>query len=228
MEPKPESTNSISSSASSPVDEIAEQRKEEEEEFENGDPSHDSYAQATLEAVGGPLAKKVSVNNVGAIPNGGLVAWLQVLGSFFLFFNSWGIVNTFGVYQTYYETSFLSHEAPSTISWIGSIQGFLLMLVGALTGPIYDAGGFRALILTGSFLVVFGHMMLSISTTYWQVLLAQAFCIGLGFGCLFVPSVAILSTYFTTKIAFAIGISAAGSSIGEKFFGHLIDLLANI
>jgi len=30
-----------------------------------------------------------SVNNVNAIPNGGLVAWLQVLGAFFLFFNSW-------------------------------------------------------------------------------------------------------------------------------------------
>jgi hypothetical protein len=35
--------------------------------------------------------KAVSVNNVSAIPNGGTTAWLQVLGAFFLFFNSWGI-----------------------------------------------------------------------------------------------------------------------------------------
>jgi hypothetical protein len=35
--------------------------------------------------------KAVSVNNVSAIPNGGTKAWLQVLGAFFLFFNSWGI-----------------------------------------------------------------------------------------------------------------------------------------
>lgn len=35
--------------------------------------------------------KAVSVNNVAAIPNGGTKAWLQVLGAFFLFFNSWGI-----------------------------------------------------------------------------------------------------------------------------------------
>jgi hypothetical protein len=35
--------------------------------------------------------KAVSVNNVSAIPNGGMTAWLQVLGAFFLFFNSWGI-----------------------------------------------------------------------------------------------------------------------------------------
>lgn len=30
------------------------------------------------------------------IPNGGLLAWLQCAGSFFLFFNCWGVVNAFG------------------------------------------------------------------------------------------------------------------------------------
>ena len=32
----------------------------------------------------------------GPPPNGGTKAWLQVLGGFFLFFNTWGILNTFG------------------------------------------------------------------------------------------------------------------------------------
>lgn len=32
---------------------------------------------------------QVAPNPHGDIPNGGVVAWLQVLGSFFLFFNSW-------------------------------------------------------------------------------------------------------------------------------------------
>lgn len=34
---------------------------------------------------------KPSVNNIKSVPNGGLTAWLQVLCSFFLFFNSWGM-----------------------------------------------------------------------------------------------------------------------------------------
>jgi MFS family permease len=89
------------------------------------------------------------------------------------------------------------------------------MLVGALTGPIYDAGYFRALLLVGSFCVVFGHMMLSLATTYWQVILAQGVCVGIGAGCLFVPSVAILSTYFSTRVATAMGIAASGSSLGN-------------
>jgi len=43
-------------------------------------------------------SSKPSVNNIRSVPNGGTMAWLQVLASFFLFFNSWGIVNTFGMF----------------------------------------------------------------------------------------------------------------------------------
>lgn len=172
-------------------------------------------AAAELEPV---TTKAHSVNHVDSIPNGGLIAWLQVLGSFFIFFNSWGIINTFGSYQTFYETELLRSSTPSAISWIGSLQAFLLMLVGALTGPVYDAGYFRELLIGGSFLVVLGQMMLSLCKEYWQVLLAQAFCIGAGTGALFVPSVAILSTYFTTKIASATGLAASGSSLGGVIY----------
>ncbi|KAF1978444.1 MFS general substrate transporter [Bimuria novae-zelandiae CBS 107.79] len=161
-----------------------------------------------------PSKSRPSINNALAIPNGGLAAWSQVLGAFFLFFNSWGIINTFGSYQAFYETDLLISSNPSAISWIGSIQAFLLLVIGMFTGPLYDRGCFRILLLGGSFLLVLGQMMLSLCTEYYQVLLAQAICIGLGCGCLFIPSVAILSTYFTTKIATAMGLAASGSSLG--------------
>jgi predicted MFS family arabinose efflux permease len=91
-------------------------------------------------------------------------------------------------------------------------------MVGALTGPIYDAGYFRSLLIFGSIMLVLGQMMLSLCHAYWQVLLAQAFCIGIGAGALFIPSVAILSTYFSTRIGSAIGIAASGSSFGGVIY----------
>lgn len=48
--------------------------------------------QPAQEAAGEPLAlapTKHSVNNINSVPDGGLKAWLQVLGSFFLMFNTW-------------------------------------------------------------------------------------------------------------------------------------------
>lgn len=151
-------------------------------------------------------------------PNGGLVAWLHVLGGFCLFFNSWGILNTFGVYQTYYESGALFQESSSTISWIGAMQAYMVLFVGFLTGPIFDRGHFRPLLAIGSFLIVFGHMMLSISDKYYQVLLSQGFCVGIGAGCLFLPCVAILPTYFSTRIGLAVGLAAAGSSMGGVIY----------
>lgn len=56
--------------------------------------------------------------------------------------------------------------------------------------------------------------MTSLCREYWQVLLAQGVVVGLGNGFLWVPSVAILPQYFTTRKALANGIAAAGSSVG--------------
>lgn len=130
-------------------------------------------------------------------------------------FTTRGTVNAFGVFQTYYT----SPESPwrenaSNVSWIGSTQASLLLFVGVLSGPVYDAGYFRHLIMMGSILIPLGFMMTSLANNYWQVMLAQAFCIGLGNGCIFIPSVAILPQYFSTKKALANGLAASGSSIG--------------
>ncbi|KAK0615269.1 major facilitator superfamily domain-containing protein [Bombardia bombarda] len=112
----------------------------------------------------------------------------------------------------------LKDQTQSNIAWIGSIQAFLLIVIGVFSGPLFDMGYFEHLIIGGSFLVVFGTMMTSLSTQYWQVMLAQGITMGLGVGCLFTPSVAIVSTYFTTKKALATGIAATGSSIGGVIY----------
>ena len=128
-----------------------------------------------------------------------------------------GIVGAFGAYEAFYEVS-ASIGSTSTISWIGTMQAFLLIVFGIITGPIFEMGYFRVLLFTGCFLIVFGLMMLSLATEYWQIFLAQALCIGLGNGCLYVPSLALVSTAFTTKRALAIGIATSGSSVGGVIY----------
>jgi MFS family permease len=98
---------------------------------------------------------------------------------------------------------------------------------GAVVGPFYDRGHLRPILIVGSFLVVFGHMMLSLCTQYWQALLAQGFVIGIGCGCLFVPSLAVVQPYFSSHLGLALGIAATGSSVGgliyPVIFINLID-----
>lgn len=75
------------------------------------------------------------------------------------------------------------------------------------------------------FFTVFGTMMQSLGTTYYQIFLAQGLTVGLGTGFIFLPSVAIVTTYFTTKRALAIGITASGGSLGSVIYPIVFERL---
>lgn len=119
-----------------------------------------------------------------------------------------------GAFQSFYEQVLIPEQSASNIAWIGSIQGFFLIAVGTLVGPLYDQGYLRSILATGSFLVVLGLMMTSLCTKYWQLVLAQGVTVGIGIGCLFLPSIAVLPPYFTKRRALAVGLSLCGSSLG--------------
>jgi MFS family permease len=152
------------------------------------------------------------------IPDGGLQAWLQVVGSAAILVNTWGIINTFGVFQAFYEKDLLKTHSSSEISWIGSTQASLLFLVGVFAGPLYDAGYFRHLLFTGLFLIVLGQFMTSLCTAYWQIMLAQGVAMGMGMGMTFLPSAAILGQYFSRHRALALGLSSVGSPVAGSVF----------
>jgi len=136
----------------------------------------------------------------------GLAAWLQVLAGFLLMFNCWGIVLSFGTFETYYTTGGISDQSSrSNIAWIGSIQAFMLMFVGSLFGKVVDAGHFRILVAVGTFLISFGMMMTSLATKYYQFILAQGLCVGAGMACFTIPSVTIPATWFEKRRGLALG-----------------------
>ncbi|KAK1760389.1 major facilitator superfamily domain-containing protein [Echria macrotheca] len=186
-------------------------------------PSRDSDTD-TAESL--PKMAVPAVPVVAPPPNGGLVAWLQVLGAFFLAFNTWGLSNTFGVFQSEYSAGFFDEPASdSAISWIGSIQGFLMLVVCVLCGRLLDAGYFYADITLGIFLEVFGMMMTSIATKYYQVLLAQGIAVGIGAGMLFIPALQIVGTYFSTRRSTAMAYAATGSAVGGIVYPILLKRL---
>ena len=120
----------------------------------------------------------------------------------------------YGVFQTFYESNILQRQSASQISWVGSVQAALIFFGGAIVGPFFDLGYLRLLLSLGTFCTVFGMMMTSVCKAYWQFMLAQGVTVGIGFGFLFLPSVAIVSQYFTTKKAIAFGIVSTGGSVG--------------
>ncbi|RKF76475.1 Aspyridones efflux protein apdF [Golovinomyces cichoracearum] len=159
------------------------------------------------------------------LSDGGSLAWTQALLCHLVMFSTWGVVNSFGTFQHYYHTTILADYDPSSISWIGSTQVFLLFFVGALTGHLSDMGFFRLLLLVGSVMIVVGMLMTSFAVSYWQLFFSQGVCIGLGNGCLFCPSLSVLSTYFNRRRGIAMGICATGSATGGMVYSALFSRL---
>ena len=156
----------------------------------------------------------------GPPPDGGLLAWTQVIMAHLVTFNTWGYVTSFGVFQSYYTESL--GRSPSDISWVGSVQVFLLFFVGIFSGRASDSGYFRTMLLSGAVLEIFCIMMTSLCTQYWQLFLAQGIGQSIGAGMMFCPTTALTPTYFTSKRTFAMGIVASGSATGGMVFPAVV------
>ena len=151
-------------------------------------------------------------------PDGGLKAWLCVAGSAACFFCSFGWINAVGVFQNYYETGPLREYSPSSIGWIVSTEVFFMLFGSPWVGLYFDNFGPRALLLVGTFLHVLGLMMASLSTEYYQFFLSQSVCSAIGASMIFGPGMTCVSTWFHKKRGMAIGLTAAGSSLGGVIF----------
>ncbi|KAK4184269.1 major facilitator superfamily domain-containing protein, partial [Podospora australis] len=163
---------------------------------------------------------KKSNYDPGPPPDGGVKAWTAVFCAHLVITNTWGIINSFGVFQPYYTTTL--DRPPADISWIGSIQIFLLFFIGAFTGRATDAGYFRHIFALGTLLQLVGIFTTSVATTYYQVLLSQGICMGLGMGCLFCPCISTVSTYFDKHRSLALAVAACGSATGGLVFPVMV------
>lgn len=161
----------------------------------------------------------------GEFPDGGREAWLVVAGGWCALFCTFGLINCVGVFQNYYLTEYLPTYNVSTLSWITSSQLFFMVFCGTVFGRIFDNHGPRWILWGGSLVYVFGLMMLSLSTEYYQIFLAQSVVSSIGSSAVFNCSINCLSTWFRRKSAVAFGIMVSGSSFGGVVLPILINYL---
>ncbi|KAI9154663.1 Major facilitator superfamily domain general substrate transporter [Paramyrothecium foliicola] len=189
-------------------------------------------APLSVEGSNGPTDPIVLAGQVGverrddsAAPDGGVVACLALLSSWCMLFCTFGLINSIGTFQGYYEEILLRKYSASTVAWIPSLQIFFTYLTNPFTGRLYDLYGPRYLVLLGSLLQVFGLMMTSLSTEYYQILLAQGLCTSLGMSAIYVPATALIAGWFDKRRGLAYGIATSGSSLGGVIFPILIGRL---
>jgi MCP family monocarboxylic acid transporter-like MFS transporter 10 len=118
-------------------------------------------------------------------------AYACLLGCFFLMFNSWGLVNAYGTWSSYYVGHSLLGTDQLQLNLVGSTQSFLVLLLSNPVGRLLDAGFSRHVIGFGTFCVPLGlvhpadvHALANFGSI-WGL---QGFVVGLGMAPFFVSS----------------------------------------
>ena len=106
----------------------------------------DSDAHSDIVALASPISSALPTASLEPL-DGRLLAWSQVLAGHLVACNSWGYVNSFGLFQIYYTISL--NKSLSSISWVGGIQIFLMMFIGTFSGRALDAGYYRYIAVAG-------------------------------------------------------------------------------
>jgi hypothetical protein len=123
-------------------------------------------------------------------------AYTCLTGCFFLMFNSWGLVNAFGTYASFYKQHLLPGKDLMLMNLIGSTQCFMVLSLSAIAGRLLDADYGRGLIGVGTIMVPLGWVLLSVVNgeggynqgNYGLIWVCQGLISGFGMACFFVAS----------------------------------------
>ncbi|KXN87188.1 ATP-dependent RNA helicase eIF4A [Leucoagaricus sp. SymC.cos] len=163
-------------------------------------------------------------------PDGGLRAWLIVLGTMCCTFSTFGFVNTWGVFQSYYETHMLKDSSPSQIlDFFANLHKYaLVFLPGQITGRMFDLGYLKVPFLIGTLVLILATFLVAECHEYWHFLLCQGFAIGATCGVCFGPTLSVIGHWFKKRRGIALGLTATGSSVGGTVLPIAARNLVNI
>jgi MFS family permease len=144
-------------------------------------------------------------------PEGGLRAWLVVLGAWCGMFGSMGMLNSISVFNAYVSENQLADYPASTTGWIWSVFMFLSLFPGIIVGPVFDANGPKWLLWPGSIAIVLGILLSSFATQYWHFMLTISIVTGIASSMIFGPCMAAVGHWFKERRGLAMGIVGTGA-----------------
>jgi MFS family permease len=138
--------------------------------------------------------------------------WAVVAGAFAVMFVTFGAAYSYSAFFASLQQAFAASRGDIALSF--SIAVPLYYLVGAISGPLADRFGSRAMCLIGVAAAGAGLMLAATATALWQVYVGFGLGLGLGIGFSFVPSIAAVQRWYVRRRGFASGIALSGIGFG--------------
>ncbi|XP_056628148.1 monocarboxylate transporter 7 [Triplophysa dalaica] len=144
------------------------------------------------------------------VPDGGW-GWIVAVAFFLVEVFTYGVIKSFGIFLKDLMTDF--EESNSRVSWIISICVFVMTFTAPLSSVLSNRFGFQPVVMFGGFLISLGTISTAFTSSINQMYLTIGIVAGLGYCLTFLPTVTILSQYFSKRRS----VVTAMASTGESF-----------
>nr|QFR37122.1 MFS transporter [Cyberlindnera americana] len=161
-------------------------------------------------------------------PEGGK-GWLVVGGCVCISFSTFGMINSYGCFQTYYETELFPEVSSSKLSIIGACQASIIYCLTPLLLPLVYSFGIRNILSLGATLIIISFFGLSTTKEgeLWKCYFFQAVMFSIGSSLLFPPIMFSPIEWFKRRRATALGMSMCGVSLGGMIWPIIFKNMIN-
>lgn len=153
------------------------------------------------------------------VPNGGW-GWIVVAAVAFINMTNQSIPSVFGLLFGG-QLLAMNHDT-RTASLITNLHSLTLNLSGLLIGPAIKNYSPRIVAAIGCLFTTLGLVFSAFTTEVWQFLVGYSLFCGLGQGLIAPSTFMAINSYFTTKRGRAVGVSLAGSGLGQMMIPHIV------
>ncbi|XP_076616093.1 monocarboxylate transporter 7-like isoform X2 [Chaetodon auriga] len=143
-------------------------------------------------------------------PDGGW-GWVVAVAFFLVEVFTYGTIKSFGIFLQDLMGEF--GETNSRVSWIVSICVFVMTFNGPLSSVMTNRFGFQFVVMLGGFLISAGTIATSFTSSINQMYITYGLVAGLGYCLTFLPTVTILSHYFTRRRSLVTAVASTGESL---------------
>jgi MFS family permease len=140
------------------------------------------------------------------------LGWQVVAGAFLVTMVGYGAVYSYSAFAEEIAAEFGSSRSAVTLTYV--LSGSSCFFVSAISGPLADRVGARALAACGMVLVGLGLFVAAAARSLIEVHAGYGLLIGIGCGFAYVPALAAVQRWFTAHRGLASGVAVSGVGIG--------------
>ncbi|XP_026861839.2 monocarboxylate transporter 7 [Electrophorus electricus] len=143
------------------------------------------------------------------VPDGGW-GWIVAMAFFIVEAFTYGVIKSFGIFLKDLMCEF--NESNSRVSWIISICVFVMTFTAPLSTVLSNRFGFQPVVMFGGLLISLGTISTAFTSYIHQIYVTIGIVAGLGYCLTFLPTVTILSQYFSRQRSLVTAMASTGES----------------